>query len=90
MIGLDTFWIVGGAVLAPVSLWWARKGWLELDRLNGAPRASGGEIIFGFMAVSGMALLFLGFLVPAALVSLRLFVIDPTIARIGREERGEG
>lgn len=83
-------WIATGAVLAPLSLWWARRGWLELDRLHGAPRASEPEVIFGYLALTVMAALGLGLLVPAAFLVLRRFVIEPELEALNAERRALG
>lgn len=74
-------WIFGGAALAPVSLWWARRGWLELDRRNGGDPASFGEVAFGYFAVTALALFRVGLLVPLGFFLLRRLVIDKQLEK---------
>ncbi len=78
---LDT-WRLSGAVLAPVSVWWFRKGSVELARRGDVGTASGGEVMFAYIFTTITALIFLGLLVPLAFFLMRKVGVDTALARM--------
>lgn len=74
-------WVFGGAALTPISLWWARRGWLEVDRRNGGQPEPMAAVFFGYVTFIVMALFLVGMLVPIGFYLFRVLVINKELEK---------